>query len=84
MNYLTPLEQTRAGREIYERGVAEGLAQATAKGILIGKIKAAQELLGRPINETQELAGKSPKELNLISQQLECEFEKFIEAIRRV
>ena len=80
MNYLTPLEQTTAGKQIFERGWNQGFLL----GRLIGKIKAAQELLGSPINETQELAGKSPEELNLTSQQLECELEKFIETIRRV
>jgi len=44
MLHLTPFEETTVGKQIYGRGVQQGLSQ----GELIGKIQFAQKILRHP------------------------------------
>ncbi|MCI0619316.1 Rpn family recombination-promoting nuclease/putative transposase [bacterium] len=71
MIQLTPLDQTVAGKQIYGRGLNQGLNQ----GELIGKIHFAQQLLKRPFSSREELAKKTEEELKSILAQLEAELE---------
>ena len=81
MLQLTPLEQTVAGQELIQIGLAQGLGQGLEKGReqgreqgrLIGEILMAQRILRLPIVSEKELAQKNMEELNIIFQQLDSE-----------
>lgn len=65
MLYLTPLEDTKAVRQLMER--------AQTKGELIGEIRQAQRLLQRPVSTRASLTKKSVKALKAILSKLEPE-----------
>jgi len=66
MLQLTPLEQTVAGQEIVQIGLAQGREQGREQGRLIGEIQMAQRILKYPIASEKELAQKKMEELNII------------------
>lgn len=67
MLQLTPIDQTTVGKQIYGRGVGQG--------VLIGKIQFAQQLLKQPSSPEEELTKKTEGELKSILAQLEAELE---------
>ncbi|MBU1487461.1 DUF2887 domain-containing protein [bacterium] len=81
MLQLTPLEQTVAGQELIQIGLAQGMErgmergreQGREQGRLIGEIQMAQRILKYPIASEKELAQKKMEELNMIFQQLDSE-----------
>lgn len=75
---LTPLEETTIGKQIYGRGVSQGLS----KGELIGKIQFAQKVLRLPISAKEDLTLKSHEELRAVLQQLEGEVETVLNAMK--
>ncbi len=71
MLQLTPLDQTTAGKQIYERGFNQGLVL----GRLAGQILFAQQLLKKPLSPKDELKEKTEAELQAMLKQLEIELE---------
>jgi hypothetical protein len=69
MLQLTPLDQTTAGRQIYERGFKQGLVL----GRLAGQILLAQQFLKKPLSPKDELKEKTEEELKAMLKQLEIE-----------
>jgi len=67
MVQLIPLDQTTAGKQIYERGFNLGK--------LIGPIRLAQQLLKQPLSTKEELAKRTEEELKAILAQLEAQLE---------
>ena len=59
MLQLTPLEETRAGKEL----IAIGEKRGKKRGEIIGSIRMCQRFLGIPISTSAELAGKSLRQL---------------------
>ena len=62
---LTPLDQTTAGQELVQLGLL--------KGELIGEIRLAQRMLGRPVMQKSDLEKMSPQKLKTIFEALETE-----------
>ena len=80
MLQLTPLDQTTAGKQIYERGFKQGLAN----GILAGQIHFVQRLLKQPLSSKVELKEKTEAELGAMLNQLEIELESALSQIRLI
>jgi predicted transposase YdaD len=81
MLQLTPLEETVAGRQVFQMGLNEGMKKGEKKGEkkwiqkgeLIGEIRLAQRLLQRPRSSSAELARMNLKALKMLLRQLETE-----------
>ncbi len=56
-------------------GRVEGLVEGRQIGVLIGKIRVLQQLLKRPISESDELAAVSLADLQTLAQTLEAELK---------
>lgn len=65
MLQLTPLDQTTAGKQIYARGLKQG--------VLAGQILFAQQLLKQRLSPKDELKEKTEEELKAMLKHLEME-----------
>lgn len=85
MLHLTPLEETRAVRELlrireeqairrgFQEGISKGLSKGLSKGKFIGEIQVMQRLLKRPVTPETILARKGQKTLKALLAELEAE-----------
>ena len=86
MLQLTPLEETRAGKELMfaseQRGQAkgrqEGEKRGVTKGEVIGEIRALQKVLKQPVTPIKHLVPRSVKTLKVMLEELEAELAKVL------
>ena len=76
MLQLTPLEETRAGKELIAIGEKRGKKRGEERGEIIGSIRMCQRFLGIPISTSAELAGKSLRQLEAQRKQLLAQVDR--------
>jgi len=79
MIHMTPLEETRAVKELVllgeGRGEARGEARGETRGEFIGTIQTLQQVLGLPREPREELMKRSMEELNMLAAELSTSLE---------
>lgn len=73
MVQLTPLEETKAVRELIDMGIERGIEQGIERGELIGNIQMAQRILKRYVIPKEVLKTKTIDELKTILHSLEAD-----------
>ena len=74
--FPTQIEPGSLADRLLTEGEARGMEKGMEKGILSGKIQTLQELLGEPINASDDLKAQSPDELTKLVQDLQTRLRK--------